>query len=340
MQKLATTSGAWELLARLIAWVCVLNMLAFIANNVLIFWFGWPGALAFINGEAGDASLLGGLQLASYALANLMAVLYVWRRQDEARSALDSQTLSAISAYIVRAAFWSVFLIGIADVTLAILRSEGGLEAIFGNFMAQELTRPSVRGLYIQYPLILCGLAIAAKNRNLGFTWLALLVVIAEFLIVVARFIFSYEQPFMGDLVRFWYAAMFLFASAYTLAHDGHVRVDVFYTSFPQNRQALFNALGCLFLGLPICWVIITLGMWEKTHIINAPLLNFEVSQSGFGMYVKHLMAGFLLIYAISMMIQFCAYFLKNVCFLNGKTEIIDSQKSPDDSKYNGIKEF
>ena len=58
------------------------------------------------------------------------------------------------------------------------------------------------------------------------------MIVLGELLIVIARFIFSYEQAFMGDLVRFWYAALFLFSSAYTLVHDGHVRVDIIYASF------------------------------------------------------------------------------------------------------------
>jgi len=39
-------------------------------------------------------------------------------------------------------------------------------------------------------------------------------------MIVISRFIFSYEQAFMADLVRFWYGALFLFASAYTLLED------------------------------------------------------------------------------------------------------------------------
>ena len=50
--------------------------------------------------------------------------------------------------------------------------------------------------------------------------------------------------------------------------------------------------------------------------MINAPLLAFEVTQSGYGMFVKYLMAGFLLIYALSMMMQFISYFLHNAAIL------------------------
>ena len=47
--------------------------------------------------------------------------------------------------------------------------------------------------------------------------------------------------------------------------------------------------------------------MWEKTSLINSPMLNFETSMSGFGMYVKYLMAAFLIVFALSMLFQFTA---------------------------------
>jgi hypothetical protein len=42
-------------------------------------------------------------------------------------------------------------------------------------------------------------------------------------------------------------------------------------------------------------------------------VVNFEVSQSGFGMYVKYLMASFLVIFAITMLIQFVSYLMESV---------------------------
>ena len=50
-----------------------------------------------------------------------------------------------------------------------------------------------------------------------------------------------------------------------------------------------------------------------KSAIIASPLINFEVSQSGFGMYVKYLMAGFLGVFAVTMMVQFVSYLFEAV---------------------------
>ncbi len=52
---------------------------------------------------------------------------------------------------------------------------------------------------------------------------------------------------------------------------------------------------------------------------MNSPLVSFEISQSGYGLFVKYLMAGYLVIFAVSMMIQFCSYLLQNLAVLTGE---------------------
>ena len=46
-------------------------------------------------------------------------------------------------------------------------------------------------------------------------------------------------------------------------------------------------------------------------------MMNFETSMSGFGMYVKYLMAAFLVIFALSMLFQFTAYLLNSMADIN-----------------------
>ena len=209
---------------------------------------------------------------------------------------------------------------------------EDFLEPMFGDVMAVELGRSVFRGSYIHYPLIIISFFIAYFVKGLGFTWLTLLVVIAEFQIVISRFVYSYEQAFMGDLVRMWYAALFLFASSYALVNEGHVRVDVLYSRFKDRAKAYSNAVGCLLLGIPLCWIILMTGMWGKGSSLNSPLLSFEVYQQGFGMYTKYLMVGFLIVFAVCMLVQFTGYFLYNVAQLLGeevsKEKYLQSNKS------------
>lgn len=314
-------------LLRIAALSTAMVAFVFTLNNYLIFWQGWPGLanlfshLGWFGAEPlrkaldGSAVLLGFLQLALYAIAVVGVVLYTVRRPN-ATVTIDADLLAGMAAYIARAAFWMVLLVGMADMVISFLRVEGALASVFGDHLTTQLGRATYRGTYVHFPLVLVSMIIAWFSKSLGFTWLALLIVLAEFQIVLARFIFSYEQAFMGDLVRFWYAALFLFASAYTLLEEGHVRVDILYAGMAERKKAWTNVIGSALLGVPLCWVIMVSGMWNKSNLINAPLLSFEVTQSGYGLYVKYLMAGFLLVYALTMLTQFLGYILRNAAVL------------------------
>ncbi|WP_420405198.1 TRAP transporter small permease subunit [Nisaea sp.] len=311
-------------ITRIFCWTVVSATLVFALNNYLIFWLDWPGMVTFLghlgllpafapkNPLDGTATTLGAVQTLSYLFCAVGAVLYTKRTPDRPLRA-DSETMVSVSAYIIRASFWAVIFVGVADMVISFLRVEDLLTVLFGDEMATALGRPQFRGSYVHIPLIVAGCVMAAFSRSLGFTWLALLVVVAELSIVISRFIFSYEQAFQGDLVRFWYGALFLFASAYTLYEDGHVRVDVLYAGLTSRMKGLVNIWGSLLLGMSLCVTVLAIGMAGKSSIINSALLSFEVSQSGFGMYVKYLMAGFLGIFAITMMIQFAAYMLESL---------------------------
>jgi len=318
------------LVYRILAASMIGYVIVFILNNYLIFFKGWPGPLNFLKHqqwlgfsplrkalESSDITL-GWIQF--FMLIAVLAFVSLWAyktRQRELRD--DAKLWSDFSAYIIRTAFWAILFIGIIDVTISFLRVENFLEILVGDELTKQLGRSSFRGTYVLYPMFIVGGIIAYFSKGLDFIWLALLVVIAEFLIVIGRFIFSYEQAFMGDLVRFYYAALFLFASSYALVSGGHVRVDVLYASFNKRKKSITNIVGCLILGLPLCWIILLTGMWTRGSSLNGPILTFEGYQQGYGMYVKYIMVGFLIIYAVSMLVQFVGYTLDNIANLRGE---------------------
>ena len=300
---------------RIFAWIMASATFVYLLNNGLMFWGGMPGAGSVLRGEF---SAMGAVHLLFYAAAIGLSVFYVQRTTWMPLRA-DSMRLSGIANFLVRAAFWMVFLVGLADAVISFLRVEEFLAGLIGEEQANALNFNSKRAPMIHAPLMVLAIVIAAFTRKaLAFHWLALLVVVAELTIVLSRFIFSYEQAFMGDLVRFWYGALFLFASAYTLFEDGHVRVDVLYSGFRDQTKGKVNSIGAVLLGIIFCWVVIILGMENKSSIINAPLIGLEVTQNGFGMFVKYLMAGFLGVFAVSMMIAFCAQLLEGVADWRG----------------------
>jgi len=290
---------------RIFGWLMLAAMAAFMLNSYLTFWIGLPGTGSLFGWQSnGDPNAWMWLQVAIYLALPGLACRYVLRSPDRSLRA-DAKAISDANAFIIRAAFWVVLLVGLADAAVSFLRVEGLLPGLVGDEMTMSLGRSQFRGRWIHLPIAAIGIFIATRTRSLGFIWLALLVVGAELLIVFSRFIFSYEQAFMSDLVRFWYAALFLFASAYTLLEDGHVRVDVLYAGMRRRAKGRVNAVGSILLGITLCWTILLVGMWGKASVINSPMLIYETTQTGFGMYVKYFMAGFLALYAVTMMTQF-----------------------------------
>ena len=309
-------------LIRIFSYSILAITFVFLLNNVLTVWFEWPGLKQlFANyGIFGfkklskplEASILttAYIQLFFYFASILVVIIYVIKSIKQSLET-DSKILTNFTAYIIRSSFWAVLIVGIADLIVSFMVVEKLVEPIFGETLKIKLVIPAFRITFVHFPLILISFVIGYFTRSVGFIWLAVLVVASEFFIVVSRFIFEYEQAFQGDLVRFWYSALYLFASAYALMHEGHVRVDVLYTGFSERKKAWTNSMGSLLLGIPLCLIVLFLGMGGKASIINGPVISFEITQQGSnGLYLLYLMAVYLAVFGVTMLIQFTSYFM------------------------------
>ena len=313
-----------SLVIRVFSYSILATTFVFLINNVLTVWFDWPGVKNLfshyglfgfkkLSKPLSDSVLnFAILQLFFYLISILLAIFYVNRSIKQTLTA-DSKILDKITAYIIRSSFWAVLIVGLADLLISFLVVEKLIEPLFGEYLKIKLVVPGFRITFIHFPLILISFVVGYFTRSVGFIWLAVLVVASEFFIVLSRFIFEYEQAFQGDLVRFWYSALYLFASAYALIHEGHVRVDVLYTGFSERKKAWTNSIGSLIFGIPLCLIVLFLGMGGKASIINGPVISFEITQQGSnGLYLLYLMAIYLAVFAVSMLIQFTSYFMSS----------------------------
>ena len=313
-----------SILIRIFSYSILALTFIFLINNVLTVWFDWPGVKKLFSHYElfgfkklnkpleGLAINLSYIQFLFYFLSFVAVIIFVLKSLNQTLQT-DSEILKKITAYVIRSSFWAVLIVGVVDFLISFMVVEKLVEPIFGEQVKINLVKPAFRITYIHFPLILASFMIGYFNKSVGFIWLAVLVVGSEFLIVISRFIFQYEQAFQGDLVRFWYAALYLFASAYALIHEGHVRVDVLYANFSERKKAWTNAIGSLVLGIPLCLIVIFLGMGGKASIINGPVISFEITQQGSnGLYLLYLMAVYLAVFAVSMLTQFTSYFMSS----------------------------
>ena len=313
-----------SILIRIFGYSILAITFVFLINNVLTVWFDWPGIKQLYSNYGlfgfkklskpleGSVLTFAFVQLFFYLVSLVIVIFYVFKSIKQTLES-DAEILTKFTAYIIRSSFWAVLIVGAADLLVSFMIVEKLIEPIFNEEIKYKLINPSFRITFIHFPLILVSFVIGYFTRTVGFIWLAVLVVGSEFSIVLSRFIFEYEQAFQGDLVRFWYSALYLFASAYALMHEGHVRVDVLYTGFTERKKAWTNSMGSLVLGIPLCLIVIFLGMGSKASIINGPVLSFEITQQGSnGLYLLYLMAIYLAVFAVSMLIQFTSYFMSS----------------------------
>ena len=84
-------------------------------------------------------------------------------------------------------------------------------------------------------------------------SWLTLLMVLVTVVIVVMRYIFDAGFVWMQESVTWMHAAVFMLGASYTLLHDDHVRVDIFYRKMTPRRRGWVDLAGLLLFLLPLC---------------------------------------------------------------------------------------
>lgn len=95
--------------------------------------------------------------------------------------------------------------------------------------------------------------ALDSVNRMLAYTvrWLALIMVLVQFAIVVGRYVFGVNSIAAQESVLYMHSTLFMLAAGYTLMVDKHVRVDVFFAGLSRRAQRRIDIFGHLFLLLP-----------------------------------------------------------------------------------------
>lgn len=97
----------------------------------------------------------------------------------------------------------------------------------------------------------------ASRLLARGVMWLALLLVLVQFTVVVLRYAYGTSFIMMQEGVVYIHAILFMLAIGYTFLVDQHVRVDVLYSGWSARRRALVDLLAVLVGVLPFCALVV-----------------------------------------------------------------------------------
>jgi TRAP-type mannitol/chloroaromatic compound transport system permease small subunit len=130
--------------------------------------------------------------------------------------------------------------------------------------------------------------------------WLALAVVLMQFALVVARYVFSFGSIWLTQSVIYGHATLIMLAAAWTLAAGGHVRVDVFYAHASARAQAMVDLIGSLLLLLPFALTL----LWLSVPYAARSWAILERSQEVGGLPLVFLLKTLIPLFAVLMVLQ------------------------------------
>jgi TRAP-type mannitol/chloroaromatic compound transport system permease small subunit len=87
--------------------------------------------------------------------------------------------------------------------------------------------------------------------------WLALILFAVTVYETIQRYLFRLTSVALQETTWHLYSFLFLLGMAYTLKHDRHVRVDIFYDRMSERLKAGVNLFAILALVIPFCLLMI-----------------------------------------------------------------------------------
>lgn len=160
-----------------------------------------------------------------------------------------------------------------------------------------------------------------------GVMWLTTAMVLITVYNVFSRYVLNNTITALTELDWHFYALIFLLGSGYTLRHDGHVRIDLFYHRFDARRRAWVNLLGTIFFLIPFAVVIIYFLLFSPTFENSFVVRSWrfgEGSPDPGGLPARYLLKSAVVVGFVVLIIQGLGEILRNVLFLKSKLDAKD----------------
>ena len=148
-------------------------------------------------------------------------------------------------------------------------------------------------------------------------SWLTVAMVAVVIVVVVTRYFLQMGSIALQESVTYLHAAVFLLGIGYTLKHDGHVRVDIFYRHFSVKRKAMVDLLGTLLFLLPVSGLIFY-ASWD--YVMSSWAIG-ETSAENNGLPFTYILKTLMLLMPATLLLQGVAEILKNVLRLSGHVD-------------------
>ncbi|TXK95315.1 C4-dicarboxylate ABC transporter permease [Methylococcaceae bacterium HT1] len=143
-------------------------------------------------------------------------------------------------------------------------------------------------------------------------SWLTLVMVLVTFCIVLLRYLFDLSWVMMQESIIYLHGLVFMLGAAYTLKHDGHVRVDIIYQRCTPKIKAWIDLLGTLFLLLPVAGFM----LWSSWEYVMSSWDILEGSRNSGGLPLVYLLKSCLLLMSGLLILQGLSLLMSKIVYI------------------------
>ena len=155
--------------------------------------------------------------------------------------------------------------------------------------------------------------------------WLTLAMVLVTFTVVILRYVFSFGWVWLQESYVWMHGIVFMIGAGYTLLHNGHVRVDIFYRPAGPRYKALVDLAGAFVLLMPM----VVLVCWVSFDYVTTSWSMLEESREAGGLPGLFLLKTVIPAFCVLMALQGLSLAARSVLVLQGHPEFLSEAEKP-----------
>ena len=159
-------------------------------------------------------------------------------------------------------------------------------------------------------------------------SWATVTMVILVVLVVITRYFLGLGSIALQESVTYLHCLVFMMGFAFTLKHDGHVRVDIFYRGFSPRFKAIVNLIGGLLFLIPFCLLIFFIS-WD--YVLASWVIR-ETSAENNGLPFIYLLKTLMLPMPVTLLLQGIAEIVRSGLILSGADVSVNAKTDSTES--------
>jgi len=159
-------------------------------------------------------------------------------------------------------------------------------------------------------------------------SWATVTMVILVVLVVITRYFLGLGSIALQESVTYLHCLVFMMGFAFTLKHDGHVRVDIFYRGFSPRFKAIVNLIGGLLFLIPFCLLIFFIS-WD--YVLASWVIR-ETSAENNGLPFIYLLKTLMLLMPVTLLLQGIAEIVRSGLILSGADVSVNAKTDSTES--------